>query len=54
MCSLTQSLQQFYKGERGGGRRFISHGECMLEEYGENDRLEENRGVEGISELCDF
>ena len=35
-------------------RRVISHGECMLEEFGENDRLEDNRGVEGISELCDF
>ena len=46
---MTNSLQQFYKGERGGGRRVIYYGECMLEEYGENDRLEDNRGVGGIS-----
>ena len=51
---MTQWLDQFCKGEIWGGRRVISHGECMLEEFGENDRLEDNRGVEGISELCDF
>ena len=54
MCSKTQSLEQFFKGERREGRRVIYHGECMLEEFGENHRLEDNKGEEGISELCDF
>ena len=51
---MTQSLEQFYKEERREGRRVIYYGESMLEEFGENDRLEDNKGVEGISELCNF